>query len=615
MKAICALSVVLAFAQPLAAQKHWVAEDGAKFPIDAKVALFSQPKQQWPIEVEKIIVELKKQLPNLDANGAHLRLINEVKSPGGTHFLFQQTLFGRDVFRGSVKVNLSPSGHVLSLFDHTTNTALATDHDFPDHAAYRSGLEAHYAYKPNGDLDWYKLTEVYFTDENEVLTPCIRLEVADRLGRYYEMVLNKQVRVIYQNDLLAYHHMPEPIDTLVTLSVFMPDPLTSAQVLYGAPYADNNDSDSPQLTAQRVNAQARVTFDNGLFYLKGPYVEIQETSPPTVTPATSTSNVFNFTRAQDGFEDINAYYHIWTFQNYIQSLGFNNLVDYAISVDTHALNGSDNSNFNPGASPPRLSFGEGGVDDAEDADVVIHEYGHAIMHSAAPNTNNGTERRALDEAVGDYFASSYSRALSNFGWDRVFSWDGHNEYWPGRNTISTDHYPENLNFNLYTDADIWSATLMQIWGDIGREITDALMLQAAYSFSEGMTMSQAAQLFIQADTLLFGGAHFAPIRQRMYDRGLIPWNVGIAPVAAANYRVLGSSAFAAGQGPLVIELSEAAKGHFVLRDVLGRTLAQDQFLGGRITIAPMHGIGIYFVDVMPQNAHRFSVKVVSLVKE
>ena len=38
-------------------------------------------------------------------------------------------------------------------------------------------------------------------------------------------------------------------------------------------------------------------------------------------------------------------------------------------------------------------------------------------------------------------------------------------------------------------------------GDIGREATDAIMIQAAYSFSEGMTMSQAALLFLQADTL------------------------------------------------------------------------------------------------------------------
>lgn len=613
MKAIVIFFIAFSTSLQICAQKHWVAEDGAKHSIDAKVAQLSQPNENWPADVDKITEVLSEKLPNLSPSGVGLRLTDFVISPGAKHYRFQQTLFGRDVFRASVKLNVGHNGRVLSIFDHTSATGSATDHVFPDHAPYRAGLEDHYSYKPNGDLEWYKLTEVYFPDENGVLSPCIRLEVFDQLGRYYEMVLNKQVRVIYQNDLLAYHHLPEPIDTLVTLSVFMPDPLTTAQVLYGAPYADNNDADSPQLTAQRVNAQARVTFDNGTFYLKGPYLEIQETSPPTVAPATSGTNVFNFTRSQDGFEDINAYYHIWAFQHYMQSLGFNSLVNYPISVDTHALNGSDNSNFNPGASPPRLSFGEGGVDDAEDADVVIHEYGHAIMHSAAPNTNNGVERKALDEAVGDYFASSYSRALNIFGWDRVFSWDGHNEFWPGRNSVSTDHYPENLQMNMYSDADIWSATLMQIWGDIGREITDALMLQAAYSFSEGMTMSQAAVLFIQADTILFSGAHFAPIRQRMFDRGLIPWNVGLPEQTNARHRVLGSAQFATGQGPLIIELPEATTGHYELLDVMGRTLQNGAINGNRLILLPRQTAGTYVIHLMPDHAAPITVKAVCVL--
>jgi hypothetical protein len=373
--------------------------------------------------------------------------------------------------------------------------------------------------------------------------------------RHYEMVLNTSVKVIYQNDLITYYAPPAPQDSVVTLWVFEPDPLTSAQREYGIPYADQDDQSIGELNAERVPVQATVTFDNGTFSMRNSAMEIVDFSSPTTSAPGGSSNVFNYSRDEDGFEDCNALYHITQMRDHVHALGFTDLMDYAIHVDAHALSGADNSNFNQGHTPPRLSFGEGGVDDAEDADVLVHEYGHAIMHSAAPNTNTGTERRAMDEAIGDYFASSYSRNSSSFRWQDVFTWDGHNEYWAGRTTVSADHYPEDLQQNIYTDADIWSATLMQIWGDIGRNATDAIMLQAAYSFSSGMTMPQAAIAFLQADTLLFDGAHFGPIHQRMYDRGLLPWNVSVDqlnPTIASPYQLLGSLHFADGNGPLTV---------------------------------------------------------------
>jgi hypothetical protein len=598
MKSIFHTLVVLFIASQAFAQKHWVAEDGVDHPIDALTAQVTWGTDHWPTDTARIREKLMEVVPALSTTGSGLRLAAHISSPGGEHFRYVQTLNGREVYRGAVKVNLTRSGRMLSLADHTLPTDKVSDTFFPPHGPYHQGLLEHYSYPPNGKLEKYTLDEVFFQDENGNMLPCIRLAVLDGLGRAYEMILNKEVRVVYQNDLLAYASAPlAPIDTLVSMSVFMPDPLTTAGLQYGSPFVDNNDQDVAQINAERVTAQARVTFDNGIFSLEGPYAKIEDTSSPTVVPATSTTDVFTFNRSQDGFEDINAYYHITAFQAYIQSLGFNNLVNYPISIDTHALSGSDNSNFNPASSPPRLSFGEGGVDDAEDADVIIHEYGHAIMHSAAPGTNNGTERKALDEAVGDYFASSYSRALNPFGWDRVFSWDGHNEFWAGRSTISTDHYPEDLNMNLYSDADIWSATLMQIWGDIGREVTDAIMMQAAFSFFEGMSMSQAAVIFIQADTVLFGGSHFTPIRQRMYDRGLIPWNVDVAQTVDRPYQVLGMSGYAAGTDDLVIRLADSKAGRFDVIDALGRTVASDLFSGSEVRVPPATCKGAHIIRI------------------
>jgi len=580
------------------AQKAWVAENGTPHPIDAKEAVLHPANPMLQSDSTAVAAYLLETLPNLGTPGSGLRLEQLKRSPKALHLLFVQTYMGRKVMRGSVKVNVRTNGQVLSIYDHTF--AIPTDVDtlFPPHEAYHTGLMAHYEHRENGQLHHYTLEETFFFD-GKTLLPAIRLEVVEQTDRHYEMVLNNGVRVIYQNDLITYHAAPAPQDSLVTLWVFSPDPLTSAQQQYTAPYVDQEDQDVGVLNAERVPRQAIATFDNGTFTLRNSAVEILEFSPPTTTVTSQASNTFNYTRAQDGFEDCNAFYHITRMRDHVHGLGFTDLMDYAIHVDAHALSGSDNSNFNAGHNPPRLSFGEGGVDDAEDADVVVHEYGHAIMHSAAPGTNTGTERRAMDEAIGDYFAASYSRNESNFRWADVFTWDGHNEYWAGRSTISTDHYPEDLQQNIYTDADIWSATLMQIWGDIGRNATDAIMLQAAYSFTSGMTMPQAAQAFLQADTLLFDGAHFGPIRQRMFNRGLLPWGVGVAEqpaTTAQRFQLLGTADFATGNGAMVV----VGKAPFTIElvDALGRTLRTATSTTDQLHISSIGlAAGIYVLTV------------------
>lgn len=586
------------------AQK-WVATDNDAHPIDRKEASWIASGQTIENSYQEIEAYLLQSVPNLKHDLVGIELMNEVESPKGKHLLFAQTVNGKRVFRGSIKVNIGIDGKVLSLFDHTYSISNDIDSDFPNHSDYHDGLMVHYNEPGNGKLHDYKLEELYFAQEGELI-PAIRLEVLEETDRYYELVLNKDVKVIYQNDLLSYS---TPQDSVATLWVFNPDPLTTAGQNYGAPYADSFDQDILELNAERVPVQMAVKFEDGTFSLSSDFVEIKDFSPPSTAPVTTTIPEFNYTRSESGFEDVNAYYHINHFQNYIQSLGFTNIVNYQIAVDVHALNGSDNSNFNGGFNPPRLQFGEGGVDDAEDADVIIHEYGHAIMHSAAPGTNNGTERKTLDEAIGDYFASSYSRSLNAFRWEDVFTWDGHNEYWNGRSSVSSDHYPEDLNNNLYTDADIWSATLMQIWGDIGREATDAIMIQAGYSFSSGMTMPQAALLFLQADTLLFGGANFVPIRQRMFDRGLIPWNVGIEDVNPTSqvFDVYNTAAFASGNGSLSI--SGPRNFSVNLYNAVGQLILTDQVQNNLALNSRNLEAGIYVLEIV-SDAHRQAVKLV-----
>lgn len=601
--------LVLILIPGLAFSQKWIGSD-TWHEIDMREAIMTKSSQLISSDTSSIKDFLKQTVSNLKNSDSHLVLTDFKTSPKARHYRFSQTLNGRKLFRGAIKLNVSNDGRILTLFDNTYPIDSEASSTFPDHQPYHDGLMVHYNTPGNGRLHHYNLEEVYFP-VNGQLQPAIRLEVVEQSDRYYEMILNTDVEVIYQNDLLSYS-APAPQDSIVTLWVFNPDPLTTANETYGAPYADNSDNDVLELNAERVSVQAIATYNAGTFSLENDFVAIQEFSSPNVQPATSTVPEFNFTRAESGFEDANAFYHITNFQNYIQSLGFDDIVNYQIAVDAHAVNGADNSNFNGGFNPPRLQFGEGGVDDAEDADVIIHEYGHAIMHSAAPGTNSGTQRRALDEAVGDYFASSYSRFLNSYRWEDVFTWDGHNEYWNGRSTVSSDHYPDDLNNNLYTDADIWSATLMQIWGDIGREATDAIMIEAGYSFASNMTMAQAAELFVQADTLLFNGIHSTPIRQRMCDRGLLVCNVGIDEneLPNLNFDILNTAGFTSGNSNAKIVAQEAVA--ISVFNAVGQLLFTDASGNGLLEISSKGLVsGFYLLEVSTKT----SSSTIKLVKQ
>jgi len=184
--------------------------------------------------------------------------------------------------------------------------------------------------------------------------------------------------------------------------VFDPDPLATAGVAYGGAYADNDDADTPELNAERlvVTLPDITQGGDGLYRLEGPYVRITGDIPgyPSLydPPAEATPDAFQYTRSNDHFEAVMAYYHIDRSQRYVQQLDLGTPLQAApIRVNPHGLEDQDNSMYLPGANA--IVFGDGGVDDAEDATVIWHEYMHALLEDAAPGLlgNDVDEREGV----------------------------------------------------------------------------------------------------------------------------------------------------------------------------------------------------------------------------
>ena len=426
-------------------------------------SLNSQVKvESWygELEVKGDLLNQVLERFNIDAQ---FTLLNEIKSNSGKHFLYQQTINGLPVFNGGLKINIDQNNNIRSVFNYSYDESLVIE----------EGETFNVYYFSNG--------AIYEAQYTKVLKEDYHVETIDFSAG------------IFVNPLMCLFQ-----DTTINVGVFDPDPLTSSGNEYGGDYVDNSDANSFFLNDQIVNRTINARYNNGSFLLENDHVIMMDLSNPIQTVVTSADQSFMFTRNEDEFEEVNAFYHISNMKNYLESIGLDTLMNYQIQVDAHALNGSDNSMFVSSFDPPRLLFGDGGVDDAEDADVIIHEYGHAISHFCAPGSNNGLERNTLDEANGDYFAASYSKSISSHNWGKVYSWDGHNEYWSGRMVITNDHYPQDLVGNRYNDADIWAATIMQIHDDIGREETDKILIESMYSYASYISMTDAARLFVQA---------------------------------------------------------------------------------------------------------------------
>jgi hypothetical protein len=290
-------------------------------------------------------------------------------------------------------------------------------------------------------------------------------------------------------------------------NAFDPDPLSSAHATYGDPgYVDGGDADTPELTAESFDrVLPGITENAGMYELRGPYAYILDWDSPYKGIFSQASPTFTFTRQADAFEAVNGYYHIDTFMRYAnENLGVNVMpYHYATGVvfDPSGWNGADNSSYSP--STGRLTFGEGGVDDAEDADVLLHELGHGLHDWV---THGGLSQvQGLSEGVGDYIAASYSRAFGQWApadpqYHWVFSWDGHNPFWPGRitNWVDTHPWPTGLTGDIYLDGMIWSGCMMRVWDAVGREPSDRALLVGLGMTNGGSNQDVAAHAVLQA---------------------------------------------------------------------------------------------------------------------
>ncbi|MGH3387944.1 MAG: M4 family metallopeptidase [Actinomadura sp.] len=322
--------------------------------------------------------------------------------------------------------------------------------------------------------------------------------------------------------------MPAAADTATsggtaTGTVFYPSPV---QQLGDETLIDDKDADYAALApAYRT---VSLTDLDGSGALSGRYVTVKSATGTAAEVANGALPAFH--RDADQFEQVMGYYWVTTAQRYLQHLGFGSTLrpvnQRRIEVRINQF-GGDNSFFREDKA--NITLGKGGVDDAEDAEVIIHEYGHSVQDGQVAGFGTNLESGSIGEAFGDYLAVVVT------SWETgrpartpeacVADWDSVS-YTAGpvhclRRLDGTKHYPEDVVGEVHADGEIWSRALWDIRQALGDTRAGTLIVEAQFDFAPDTSFRAAAQATVAAAQRLYGTGAAQATQAAFAARGLL----------------------------------------------------------------------------------------------
>jgi predicted secreted protein len=507
----------------------------------------------------------------LPASLNNLKLVKVQESLTGKHYHYQQMLRGLPVDRAEIIVSIGKNGQLQKIFNETRyisdmvdanavnqlyNQSQISEDQALDQAWTNMKVQHALVEAPSTDLVWFP------TKDGVQLARKVRIEAQMPTGGFVQylnahngMVIDSYTTSLPrkgERSLAARAKLPgamldrqaatnEVRGNQAQRTTLAAQAVTAAAVtpsgINGSGYAFDPDPRTALNTDALTDTSSASAFDaaystktlrdltvtSGVYKLSGPFVNIKNIESPATAPSTTTNGVWTAKRGNNAFDDTNVYFHLDQSQRYIQSLGFTgtkSIINRPLDVDTDGVNGDDNSHYSSGSSD-YLAFGHGCVNDSEDADVILHEYGHGIQANINSGWSGG-DTGAMGEGFGDYWAASYSYSTPNgkiYHPEWAFSWDGHGACWDGRllnrttakyNAAKTyaAHQSVTEGGVTFQSDELWSAPLYQamvalIAAGKPRANIDQIILEAHFGLGSNIKMPVMATAIVNAAKTLY----------------------------------------------------------------------------------------------------------------
>jgi len=450
----------------------------------------------------------------LGSRGVRLRRARQIESLGAHHVIFQQRLQGFPIQRAYLTVHMGKDGSIYLV----KNRVVPRDYLAPA-AEFVIGIAAARKRALHSVASRSKSVRIVATEQlwfplKSILRPAYRVRIAKRKPRadWVVFVDGETGRILRKFDNLS---------EAVFARIFDPNPVIALR-------------------------SARQLVKNGKFLLppEKAYVRVslralrnsQSLDGRRVSTSLTRRRVdlrrddLRFQSDNPRFEEVMTYFHIDRAIGYLESLGFRG--SRAIFREPLAINANGTDEDNSWYSPHdrSITFGSGGVDDAEDAEIILHEFGHAIQDAICPGFGQSPEASAMGEGFGDYFAASFFAEKKPRRYQTsIGTWDGveMTQFDPPcvRRVdlkLTYESFDHGETADEHDNGQIWSATLWDVRRAVGRDIADRIILESHFQLDGFTTFARGARAIIDADRNLYRGRNTEALRRVFRRRGIGP---------------------------------------------------------------------------------------------